>query len=234
MAIDEALLDSYIENNTPSVLRLYTWQNPTLSIGRNQKIEEINIFKCQEMNIDVVRRPTGGKAVLHQGEITYSIISGKKDDMPNEIFGSYLEISKALIYSLKKLKGSLDFSIGDEPSSKYFDNTFCFASSTISDLNYLGKKFVGSAQLRRNDSFLQHGSILINQDYTNLKEIFNNQITDLVNLDDILGFNTSYQMIKNCILEGFKEFFKIKLNNDCLSKYEESLAKSYCSKYKKL
>src|SRR5436190_510424 len=86
MAVDEALLDSYIANDSEPVLRFYRWEKPTLSLGRNQKVSEINLKGCNTEGIDLVIRPTGGKAVLHDSEFTYSFISGKKNEMPENIF----------------------------------------------------------------------------------------------------------------------------------------------------
>jgi lipoate-protein ligase A len=233
MAIDEALLDIYLQNNSGPVLRFYRWSKPTLSLGRNQKISEINLEGCKAQGIDIVARPTGGKAVLHQSEFTYSFIAGKKDEMPENIFASYLIISRALICGLEKLKAGMSLTIGEEQGADYFRNSFCFSSSTVSDLNYYGSKLVGSAQLRRGDALLQHGSVLIDQDFTILDKIFAKQDNNagLINLKDILGFVPSYENIKNCILEGFRDFFKIEFKSDSLSFNEKNLAESYYSKY---
>lgn len=233
MAVDEALLDSYIENNTEPVLRFYRWSKPTLSLGRNQKMAEINLEVCKAKGIDIVGRPTGGKAVLHESEFTYSFISGKKNEMPENIFASYLKISKALMAGLEKLKVDLNLTIGEEPTANYIRNSNCFASSSVSDLNYYGNKLVGSAQLRRGNALLQHGSILVNQNFSILDKIFTRQDNNsrLINLKDILGFIPSYENIKICILEGFRDFFKIEFRNDKLSFYEKNLAESYYSRY---
>ncbi len=234
MAIDEALLDCHISDNTPPTLRFYKWERPTLSIGRNQTIDEINIEECHKLKIDLARRPTGGKAVLHENEFTYSFISGKKDGMPERIFDSYIEISKALINGLKTLKSDLYFNVGEDSPTEYQKNSFCFASSTVSDLNYNGKKFVGSSQLRRADALLQHGSILINLDFKKLAKIFKNsdESYDYINLVDIIGFIPDYKNIKNCVLEGFKNYFNIQFKNDVLSSREQDLAITYYNKYK--
>jgi lipoate-protein ligase A len=234
MAIDEALLDCHISDETPPTLRFYKWEKPTVSIGRNQSLEEINIEECKNLDIDITRRPTGGKAVLHENEFTYSFISGKKYGMPERIFDSYIEISKALIDGFKNLKGNFYFGVGEEPTTKYIKNSFCFASSTVSDLNYNGRKFVGSAQLRKSDSLLQHGSILINLDFKKLAKIFNNYDNnpEFINLSEIIGFTPDYKNIKNCVLAGFKSYFNIQFKSDILSDKEKNLAKNYYDRYK--
>jgi len=234
MAIDEALLDYHILNDTLPILRIYKWIRPTLSIGRNQNTSEINFEKCKEFEIDVVRRPTGGKAVLHDGEITYSFVASKKHGFSEKILESYMQISQALVSGLKDINKDLDLSLGKIKTKEYMKNSLCFASSTIADINYLGLKIVGSAQLRRETSLLQHGSILINQDFDKLPKILNNcnRKSNQVNLIDILSYIPEYEKTKNCIIKGFEETFGVKLKKRYLIDQERNLAESYFSKYK--
>lgn len=210
MNYDLSLLDNYINNHTNPVLRFYGWNPTTLSLGRSQNLDEINIKECEKNNIDIVKRPTGGKAVLHQGELTYSFIAGKRHGLPDNIFDSYIEISKALIKGLEYFTGEYLFSIGDKPVKDYTNNSFCFSTAIVTDINYKGKKLVGSAQLRRGENFLQHGSILINQDFKLLKTLFINHIdtNSLINLSEITK-NTNCEKLKECIIKGFKNHFNI-------------------------
>lgn len=210
MAMDLALLDSFIKNDEKPILRFYSWQKPTISIGRNQNDNDINLVYCNKNNIDIVKRPTGGKAVFHQGEFTYSFISSKKYGMPENLFDSYVMISKALILGLKKLK-NINVDIGEDETKKYTNSSFCFSSATVSDLNFDGYKIVGSAQLRKGNALLQHGSILINQDFSILPKIFNNTINidNQKNLIDILDFEPSFEDLEKAILAGFGEFFQV-------------------------
>lgn len=211
MSYDLELLDKYITQKTKPILRFYSWKPHALSLGRNQSLEDINIEECKKYNIDIIKRPTGGKAVLHQGEVTYSFVGGKIDGLPNNIFESYIEISQAIIKGLEKLTDNKCFSIGNEPVKDYKLNSFCFAKSIVTDINYSGKKMVGSAQLRRGDNFLQHGSILINQDFELLKKLFHIKIdTDsLINLSDIVSIGLNRKQITKNVLEGFKEHFSV-------------------------
>lgn len=236
MALDEYLLDRYISEHSAPLLRFYKWDRPTLSLGRNQKLSEIDTEFCRENSIEIVRRPTGGKAVFHSGEFTYSFISGKKDGMPDSVLGAYEEISNALIKGLMHLQDGFIPDLGTDKSADYSLNSFCFSSSTVSDINHLGSKFIGSAQLRRGNALLQHGSILISQDFSLLKKIFF-QKTDLskfINLGDILGYTPDYQNIKNCILEGFKNYFRIEFKETELGKDEIKNLHIYFLKYKNL
>lgn len=210
MNYDIDLLNEYVNKNTSPFLRFYRWKPITLSIGRNQNINEINLDECKKNKIDIVKRPTGGKAVLHEGEITYSFIGGKRHGLPDNIFDSYIEISKAIIKGLESLTNNNLFSIGDQPVNEYTNNSFCFSTSIVTDINYQGKKLVGSAQLRRGDNFLQHGSILVNQNFKLLEKLFIHQIdtNSLVNLSEIIE-QIDYKKIKENILKGFKTHFNI-------------------------
>lgn len=213
MDIDLSLLENFIKNNEKPILRFYSWKKPTISIGRNQNENDINLEYCKKNNIDIVKRPTGGKAVFHQGEFTYSFVSSKKYGMPENLFDSYIIISKALILGLKKLK-NINMSVGDDETKKYTNSAFCFSSATVSDLNFDGYKIVGSAQLRKGSALLQHGSILINQDFSILPKIFNDtiDINNQKNLIDILGFEPSFEELEKAILDGFSEFFGVGFN----------------------
>lgn len=234
MAIDESLLDTHIENPETPILRFYKWEKPTVSIGRNQAKEDINKEEVRNLDFDLVRRPTGGMAVLHQGEFTYSFVSSKKFEIPDSVFDAYLEISNALITGLKFLAEEISFDIGNQKSSEYVDKSFCFATSTPADLSYMGYKVVGSSQLRRKDALLQHGSILVNQDFSLLKKIFVNPDPNVkgMNLKDIISFTPDYDFIKASIIRGFEEYFKVKFVYQDLSEKELELANSYVEKYK--
>lgn len=215
MQFDLEMLERYISSDIKPSLRFYSWKPVTLSIGRNQDISEINLEQCKSLNIDVVKRPTGGKAVLHQGEITYSFTAGKKDGFSNDIFDSYIQISKAIILGLEQFSKEINFSIGDQPANTYATKSFCFSSSTVSDINYLGKKIVGSAQFRKTNNFLQHGSILIEQDFDILQNLFfkDIEINSLINLSEIIGFIPDYNQIKSCIIKAFEQYFSINFDN---------------------
>jgi lipoate-protein ligase A len=210
MSIDLLLLEKYIKNSEYPILRFYNWKQNTLSIGRNQNIEEINIDFCKKNNIKIVRRPTGGKAVLHQGDLTYSIVASSKDGFYNNINESYLQVSQAIINGLNSEFKDLNLQIGNDSTKEYVNNSFCFDNSTITDINVNGKKIIGSAQLRKGNFFLQHGSIILNQDFELLKGIFNNKLKlSLTSFYLQLNYVPEYEIIKNCIIKGFKNYFKI-------------------------
>ena len=152
MRIDESLLDEVVQSGR-AFLRLYRWDPPTLSIGRNQPLAEV---ACR--GVPVVRRPTGGQAVWHEHEVTYAVAA------PIAMFGSlrgaYREIHARLARALRSLgiDAMLAAAAAVRPSSR---PAACFAMPAGGEILVQGRKLVGSAQVRRRDAFLQHGSILL-------------------------------------------------------------------------
>jgi lipoate-protein ligase A len=151
MAADEALLDRVVQSGG-AFLRLYRWDPPTLSIGRNQRIDVTP-------GVPLVRRPTGGKAVWHEAEVTYAVAA------PIAQFGSlrdaYCQIHTRLVAGLRSL--GVDASLAPSRSTVRPSDgpTSCFARPVGGEILVNGRKLVGSAQVRRADALLQHGSILL-------------------------------------------------------------------------
>lgn len=175
MAIDAELLDTSIsQNKKEPVFRLYGWKPACISLGRNQKDDFINYEVLKKHNIDVVRRLTGGRALLHDNEITYSFVCPEEYlENGSHVVSSYKEISQILIDKFKKLGIDLDFGTSKAVRTKF---DYCMLLSTGADLCYKNKKLIGSAQCRKNGYILQHGSILYDYDKELLEEIFNEEI----------------------------------------------------------
>jgi lipoate-protein ligase A len=166
MAFDEWLLGRLLDGSGRPMLRLYTFSEPTITIGYAQAYEQdIDVARCREAGVRVVRRPTGGRAVFHGGDLTYSVIARQNDPwLGGSIHETYRAIAGALGQGLAHL------GIGSElakatrrihPSSR-----FCFATSARYELLVEGKKIVGSAQLRRSGVLLQQGSLPLSGDGT--------------------------------------------------------------------
>ena len=175
MQIDSELLDSAIEKglNEP-IFRLYGWSPACISLGRNQKDDFLDKKFLKENNIDIVRRLTGGRALLHDKELTYSFICPAKYlKNGGNVVESYKEISEFLIEKFAKLGIYTDFGTQKAVKTKF---DFCMLISTGADLCYQGKKLVGSAQCRKNSYILQHGSILYDYDKNLLEKIFQEKV----------------------------------------------------------
>ena len=166
MATDEAIMRSYAAKQVPPTIRFYGWQPAAVSMGYFQHGErEINFAACREQGIDVVRRLTGGRAVLHAQELTYSIIVGEDyPDMPMTITASYRYLSQGLLLGLAKLGLTAEMT---KPQAAYAHKTpqpasaACFDAPSHYELTVSHKKLIGSAQVRKHGVILQHGSILL-------------------------------------------------------------------------
>jgi lipoate-protein ligase A len=186
MAIDEAILNLHLAGKCPPTLRFYGWEPASVSFGYSQKVRPETVSRVKEMGLSVVRRPTGGRAVLHEGELTYCFVAsseatnlaqdhpvgggggGTSVHLAPTINAAYKQICQALLIGLKRLEVEAELGRSDSP---YQNQTDCFEATTQADLHYQGKKLVGSAQLRRKSAVLQHGSIIIDQGQNRMAEI---------------------------------------------------------------
>ena len=175
MQIDNDLLEDAVKNNLQEpVFRLYGWSPACVSLGRNQRSDFIDENLLKENNIDLVRRLTGGRALLHDNEITYSYVCPVSSLKSGEnVTNSYKEISQILIDGFKKLGIELDFG-GGRKTKGHLD--YCMLVSTGADLCYEGKKLIGSAQFRKSGYILQHGSILYDYNRELLEKIFKEEV----------------------------------------------------------
>lgn len=170
MAIDEAILTAHSEGKVPPTVRFYTWNPPTLSIGYFQKAQkEIDTGQVERHGIGFVRRPTGGRAVLHDKELTYSVIvSEKHPQMPSGVTEAYKVISLGLLHGFQalNLQAEMVSLASEEEKEKYSSpgSSACFDSPSWYELVVEGRKVAGSAQTRQKGVILQHGSILLDMD----------------------------------------------------------------------
>lgn len=169
MALDEAILDEVERGNSPPTIRIYGWNPPCISLGHSQKPErELDLDRVREYGYDVVIRPTGGRAVLHIDELTYSVIAGP-DSEPwcGTQAASYQILSQAVAQALEQ-EGfglTLDRGYPVERPQGLRAMTPCFSSTARSEVVWGDRKVVGSAQRRFRGAFLQHGSILVSEDH---------------------------------------------------------------------
>jgi lipoate-protein ligase A len=170
MAMDEKLLAEADKGSSVPVLRFYTWNPPAVSLGRFQEVSSsVNAEACRKRGIDIVRRITGGRAVLHWRELTYSVISPIGNDLfPNEVLGTYKVIAAGLLAGFVGLgvPAEMVSPSGDHAHLVKCDRSepACFSSPSWYEILVHGRKIVGSAQRRLSGAFLQHGSILIDHD----------------------------------------------------------------------
>ncbi len=199
MQTDSDLLDFAVQNKLDyPIFRLYGWHPACISLGRNQQDAFIDKKFLKDTGIDLVKRLTGGRALLHDNEITYSYICPVSCLKHGEnVMQSYVEISQILIDGFAKLGIELDFG-ASKPVNTKFD--YCMLISTGADLCYKGKKLIGSAQCRKEGYILQHGSILYDYDAALLEKIFNEPLsTDTIT--SVKEINPD--ILKNDVIEIF-------------------------------
>jgi lipoate-protein ligase A len=178
MALDEALLDWHSEGKIPPVIRFYGWNPATLSVGYFQKVEkEIDLEAVKAHQLGFVRRPTGGRGVLHEHELTYSVIvSEDHPEMPNSVTEAYRVISEGILKGFHHLGLEAYFAVpktADERDAlKNPRSAVCFDAPSWYELVVEGRKVAGSAQTRQKGVILQHGSILLDLDEDKLFSLF--------------------------------------------------------------
>lgn len=178
MALDEALLDWHSEGKIPPTIRFYGWNPATLSIGYFQKVDkEIDLDAVKKYGLGFVRRPTGGRGVLHDQELTYSVIvSEEQPEMPKTVTEAYRVISEGILQGFRKLGLDAYFAVpkSDEERQglKNPRSAVCFDAPSWYELVVEGRKVAGSAQTRQKGVILQHGSILLDIDEDKLFDLF--------------------------------------------------------------
>ncbi|MDD4170012.1 MAG: biotin/lipoate A/B protein ligase family protein [Desulfotomaculaceae bacterium] len=239
MAVDEALVTCHSRGDSLPVLRLYTWSPPALSLGYFQKMSGIRLDLLDRLGIVPVRRSTGGRAVLHSGDLTYSLVASSDQDIPLGLVDSYRYLCKGLLATFASL--GIKAGLGSEKLRKPFPAS-CFAVALPGDITWQGRKFVGSAQKRFGSSILQHGSILLRSQQKILNEIFTDKektnsqalLEKITCLDDILERQMELEEISDALANGFKKALNIEFQPDELNCEEEALATSLVGKYGEL
>ena len=216
MALDEAIATYVKKRESPPTLRLYVWDRPSLSLGCFQKVSDINIEYCTSKKIPIVRRPTGGRAILHDNELTYSFsVRTDHDAFSKGLLDSYRKISAAFALAFKKAGINAETKRQREKGRVLAKSPFCFQSSSFGEILIDNKKVVGSAQKRWSDGLLQQGSIPYLYNGEAMHNIFRTEKTSslrdcMIGLKEVLTeFNEDG--FKKQISASFEETFGIRL-----------------------
>jgi lipoate-protein ligase A len=170
MAIDEAITMAIADGLVPPTLRFYAWAPPCVSTGRNQKFAEVDAARCAARGYDIVRRPTGGRAILHTDELTYSVIASPEHPlMAGLVLDSYLRLSAGLVAGLVRLGIAAEPAPGTNRAGPDV-SAACFEVPSAYEIVAGTRKVLGSAQARRARSVLQHGSLPLAGDLTRVVE----------------------------------------------------------------
>lgn len=230
MALDEALLLWHSKGDIPPSLRFYSWNNPTLSVGKFQKVETtIDFESLKRYQCQYVRRLTGGSAVLHDDELTYSIvISEAHPEIPRTIRDAYYILSKGVLEGYKNLGIYADYAI---PKDNLKPNSpVCFEKTAYYEMIVDEKKISGNAQTRKKGVLLQHGSIPMSIDTTMLFDMFlypNEEVKlkkqdiflrKATTIDQLTNKIHTYQELVQAFYKGFQDGLNISLKPLHLSK----------------
>lgn len=248
MALDEALLDWHSEGLIPPVIRFYQWEPAALSIGYFQKAEkDVDLEAVKRLGLRFVRRPTGGRAVLHEEELTYSVIvSEQYPEMPKTVTEAYRVISEGILQGFRNLGLRAEFSVPASVEQREALNqpksAVCFDAPSWYELIVEGKKVAGSAQTRQKGVILQHGAILVDLDEDKYIQCFhfpNHEVREkvkkrlsqkAVSINKILSSPTTVEECIPAFKNGFEQALSIKLYEYHLSseqqQYVENLAAS--------
>jgi len=229
MAIDEALSLGRRADISPPTLRFFAWDPPTVSLGFGQPLgRDVDLSACRELGVGIVRRPTGGSAIYHDGperELTYSIVASAEDlGGLVGLLETYHWIGRALLSGLRSLGAPAEMVAvagGEEPTP-----AFCFARTGSYEIEVGGKKLVGSAQRRRGTTFLQHGSVVLGVDEPRLRALFpttTDPLATMTTLEAALGHRPKFDDVATTLAAAFEAEHGLALRPDGLTAAEMAL-----------
>jgi lipoyl(octanoyl) transferase len=210
MAIDEALWRGRRAGTSPPTLRFFAWAPPTVSLGYGQRLDDhVDAAACVRLGVGLVRRPTGGSAIYHDGaerELTYSVAASAEDlGVGNDLLLTYRWIGRALQRGLRALGADAELMAARGPEG--LSPAFCFARTATYELEIGGRKVVGSAQRRQGTSFLQHGAVLLGVDEPRLRALFprtRDPLATLTTLEAALGRRPTFDQVATALGHAFE------------------------------
>jgi len=234
MAVDEAILEACLQRSSQPTLRLYAWQPACLSLGFSQPITDVDKAATQSLGWHIVRRPTGGRAILHVDEITYSV-SGLLSEpaLSGSLLASYARLSSALQVALNRLgvqtsaEEKYALPIGSNPKG-----AVCFEVPSNYEITAHGKKLIGSAQARRKDGLLQHGALPLTGDLTRITQALTfpddearriaatRVLERATTLETLTGRTISWDEAADAFEQAFSQVFDVTINCSDLSAEE--------------
>jgi lipoate-protein ligase A len=233
MALDEALLRGRLADTAPPTLRFFAWRPPTISLGYGQVLDDrIDVAAAAALGIGLVRRPTGGSAILHEGpelELTYSVTARAGDfDAAGDLLATYRWIGAALAAGINRLGASVEM-VPVQPSDPTAMPAFCFARTGSYELEVAGLKVVGSAQRRQGTGFLQHGAVMLASAPDRLRRVFPRErdpLAGMTTLEAALHRRPSFAETMTALAEGFRVAHGLELNPGGLGAEETALAEA--------
>ena len=240
MALDESILESVGRNQSLPCLRLYAWDPPCLSIGYAQPSVDVDLPRLTDLGWDWVRRPTGGRAILHTDELTYSVIAPPNEPrVAGSVLESYQRLSKALLAALHSLNiPALAHPIGTAENTPE-NGPVCFEIPSNYEIVVNAKKLVGSAQARRKDGVLQHGTLPLYGDLTRItqglrysdeqkrKDAGERLLMHATTVEMVLGYKIDWQTAAQAFIDGFQSELELEFMRDEISPVENERVKQF-------
>lgn len=237
MATDEAILDACSRGDSLPTLRLYAWEPACLSLGYAQPFGDVDIISLQMHGWELVRRPTGGKAVLHTDELTYSVITRADEPrLAGTILESYNRLAQALVEALRLINLPVEMK-EHKDTIEGNTNPVCFEVPSIYEITVGGKKLIGSAQARRKEGVLQHGSLPLRGDLTRILQVLTfpdektrqhaaeRLLAHATTVEAALGSVLSWETVAQAFVNAFGSVLNMELQPADLSPGEKSRAR---------
>jgi len=234
MAVDESILEHTQAERAASLptLRLYAWDPACLSLGHAQPFADVDTARLNERGWEVVRRPTGGRAILHTDELTYSVTGNTQESLlAGGVLESYNRIAQALLLAVKNLGLPVEMKAG-KTSEQTTPNPICFEVPSTYEITVAGKKLIGSAQARKKQGVLQHGSLPLTGDLTRICQVlvFENEaarqhaserlLARATTVEAALGRAVSWEAAAQAFIQAFESRLGLRFEKGDLSESE--------------
>jgi len=232
MALDQSILEHIGRGESIPTLRLYAWEPACLSLGHAQPFADVDIIRIKERGWEVVRRATGGRAILHTDELTYSVIAPSNEPrVEGSVLESYNRLAQALLLAVKQLEVPVEMKEGKVTESAA-PNPVCFEVPSTYEITVNGKKLIGSAQARKKEGVLQHGSLPLTGDLTRICQalVFENEsarevaskrlLERATTIESALGRRVSWETAAQAFIHAFEAQLGLSFERGELSESE--------------
>ena len=237
MAVDEAILEHIHRGESRPTLRLYAWQPACLSLGHAQPISDMDLERLHARGWEVVRRVTGGRAILHTDELTYSVTAPADEPrVAGSVLESYNRLAQALLAAVRELGLPVEMKESALPSAGGNLNPVCFEVPSTYEITVHGKKLIGSAQARKKEGVLQHGSLPLVGDLTRICQtlVFTDEtaraqaaarlLARATTVESVLGRAVGWETAAQAFVHGFESELNLKFEEGELSTSEATRA----------
>ena len=230
MAVDEAILRAVAAELVPPTLRLYAWEPACLSLGRAQPLADVDLQALRTAGFGLVRRPTGGQAILHADELTYSVVAPQGESrVAGGIVESYRRLSAGLVHGLRRL-GVVDLVANQRVGNRHPEGPICFEVPSDYEITVGGRKLVGSAQMRAQGVVLQHGALPLYGDVARICPLLSAHPDPArvraraATVEEALGRPVTWDELVDALAAGFAQALNLRLEPGMLTDEERAWA----------